>query len=76
MIFQTFALVGLTFIAATFVATAYERRQDVLYGPYIYGRARTFDLLLSITMPAITDGFSSLRWRARDVMYLTSVIAI
>jgi hypothetical protein len=76
MIFQTFALVGLTFIAATLVAKIDERRQDVLYGRYIQGRARNSDLLLSNAMQAVTDGFSSLRWRARGVMYLTSVIAI
>lgn len=33
---------GLVFLAVTLAAKLYERRSDVLYGPYIQGRQRPF----------------------------------
>ena len=40
MTIETIALAGFVFAAAALAALAYERRMDVLYGPYIEGRSR------------------------------------
>jgi hypothetical protein len=36
---ETLGLLGFTFAATALAVLAYERRMDVLYGPYIQGRA-------------------------------------
>jgi hypothetical protein len=36
---ETIAILGVVFAAANLAAIAYKRRMDVLYGPYIEGRA-------------------------------------
>lgn len=36
---ETFGLLGFALAAITVVKIAYDRRMDVLYGPYIRGRA-------------------------------------
>jgi len=38
MAIETIALLGFAFMTFALAAMAYERRMDVLYGPYIYGR--------------------------------------
>jgi hypothetical protein len=76
MIIATIVLVGFVFAATVLAAVVFERRMDVLHGPYIEGR--------NVSYPAIalnrfwtpvretTDGF---RWKARNVAYFASVIA-
>jgi len=39
MTIEMIALAGFVFTAAALAALAYERRMDVLYGPYIEGRS-------------------------------------
>jgi hypothetical protein len=75
MIIETIAFAGLAFVATTLIATAYQRRQDVLYGPYIQGRVPNPDLLLSIARHAVAKIVLSLRLRAGGIIYLASVIA-
>jgi hypothetical protein len=73
MILET---IGIVFIAgaATLAAMFYERRMDVLHGPYIEGsvsdRTGLVDFLNSARK--IADG---LRWKARNMAYIASVIA-
>jgi hypothetical protein len=38
MTIETIAFLGFVFAATTLAAMAYERRMDVLYGPYLEGR--------------------------------------
>ncbi len=40
MTIEMIALAGFVFGAAALAALTYERRMDVLYGPYIEGRSR------------------------------------
>jgi hypothetical protein len=74
MIFEMIG-VGLFIAAAMLAAVVLERRMDVLYGPYIEGcasdRAGFAEELLK-SARAVADG---LRWKARKVAYLASVIA-
>jgi hypothetical protein len=39
MSIEIFGVLGFAFVAILFATMAYERRMDVLYGPYIQGRA-------------------------------------
>jgi hypothetical protein len=41
MTIETIAFLGFVFAATTLAAMAYERRMDVLYGPYLYQRPET-----------------------------------
>jgi hypothetical protein len=40
MTIELIAFLGFVFTATSMIAKAHERRQDVLYGPYIEGRRR------------------------------------
>jgi hypothetical protein len=73
MNFEIIATVGLVFAATTAGRIAYERRMDVLHGPYIEGR----DGSDSASPPAdplrrLTD---RLRWKLRGAIYLASIAA-
>jgi hypothetical protein len=63
-------------VAATAIGVAFvlERRTDVLYGPFIEGRAslKTPEQTLFDLASSVVD---QLRWKARNMMYLTSIIA-
>jgi len=68
------AIVGVVFAATSIAALVHEYRMDVLHGPYfegsdISGNVATMRLTLA---PAIVDHF---RWRARNMIHLTSIIA-
>jgi hypothetical protein len=68
------AIAGFVFAATSIAALVHEYRTDVLHGPYIEGsdlssNATTMRLIMA---PAIVDYF---RWRARNIIYLTSIIA-
>jgi hypothetical protein len=76
MTIETIAILGFVFAAVALAAIVFERRMDVLHGPYIEGR--------SVPHPAITlkrfwmplrkaaEGFG---WKARNVAYFASVLA-
>lgn len=71
MTIETIGLLGFVFAAAALVAMAYERRMDVLYGPYIEGRASVVERFWKPVLRSAADGF---RWKARNMAYLASVI--
>ena len=74
MTIEMIAIVGLVFAAATIAALLHEYQTDVLYGPYIQGldrRSKVFRIGMSWAH-TIADRF---RWRARNMIYLTSIIA-
>jgi hypothetical protein len=71
---ELIAFIGSVFIAATLIAKLYERRQDVLHGPYIEGRdvqhpfKGITDLLAqSIHLGELRQSFARLGWKARNV---------
>jgi hypothetical protein len=78
MTIETITILGVIFAAATLARMAYERRMDVLYGPYLESRAGSrpglsfaADRLWKPIQSAV-DRFS---WKARNVVYLAAVIA-
>jgi hypothetical protein len=73
---ETLGFLGFVFATATLAAIAYERRMDVLYGPYIQSRAgaRAGFSLERLWKP-LHSAADRLRWRARNVIYLTSIVA-
>jgi hypothetical protein len=74
MDFETIGLLGFVFAAVALAATAYERRMDVLYGSYLEDRVAEEPHLSArrLRQPSVTD---RLRWKARNVIYLASIIA-
>jgi hypothetical protein len=78
---EIIAFLGLVFTLTTLIAKAYERRQDVLYGPYIQGRnsQRPFETAIARLAQAIkTSGlqrhFAHVSWKFRDVSCFASAI--
>jgi hypothetical protein len=72
---------GLVFSVTSLIATAYERRQDVLYGPYIRGRRRPHPLEIAVRLAAhairasgLEQAFARVSWKARNVSCLASAI--
>ena len=50
---------------------AYERRMDVLYGPYVEGRADRTALLAGQFWKPIHSAVDRFRWKACNMLYLT-----
>jgi hypothetical protein len=69
MTIEITAVVVFVFACTTVAAFLHERRMDVLHGPYVEQQDRETKLILA---PLIADYF---RWRARSMIYLTSIIA-
>jgi hypothetical protein len=71
----TFGILGFAFAATTSSVLVYERRSDVLHGPYIEGREQTravaamFDFARSVAEAFVEH----LNWKARDAVYLASL---
>ncbi len=70
---------GLVFLAVTLAAKLIERRNDVLYGPYIAGRKRPFaDLRNRLEQVAASIGlqqnFGRLALKLGTVSYFASAI--
>jgi hypothetical protein len=71
---ELIAVLSILAPSAVWAAVTIERRMDVLYGPYIEGRAggeTALQQLAALTSSLVDD----LRWRARNVMYVTSLVA-
>ena len=64
---------GLVFAAAALGRLAYERRMDVLHGPYIEGR--NTESVLDIIATALAPVIDRLRYRLRGMIYLASIVA-
>lgn len=69
-------IIGVSFgvAAATLAAMFYERRMDVLYGPYIEGAVSEFAILTDLLKHTCAEA-DALRWKARNMAYVASVIA-
>ena len=75
MTIEEITVIGFTFAATTLAAMAYEQRMDVLYGPYVEGRADRTDFSVGQFWKPIHSAVDRFRWEARYMLYLTSVIA-
>jgi hypothetical protein len=76
MTIETIAFLVAVFAATAATAVAYERRMDVLYGPYVEGRASgRAGLSTDRLWKPVHSAIDRLRWRARNIVYLTSLIA-
>jgi hypothetical protein len=63
-------------LATTFVALILERRMDVLYGPYIEGRESQLPVSLSARLTSTASmAIDRLRCKARNIVYVTSLVA-
>jgi hypothetical protein len=81
MTIEIIVCLGFVFSAASLAAKAYERRQDVLYGPYIQGRRRPhpFRIAVRLVVQAIRisgleQAFERISWKARNVSCFASAI--
>jgi hypothetical protein len=73
---ETIGFVGFVFAAASLAAILYERRMDVLHGPYIQGRAeRNLVLLVERFLTPIQSAAERLRWKVRPMIHRASIIA-
>jgi hypothetical protein len=67
-------LMGFAFAATAFATMAFERRRDVLYGPYIQGRARGLSLK-RFWRPASSAIDRFLELESQRVIYAGSISA-
>jgi hypothetical protein len=81
MTIEIIALIGFVFIATSLIAKVYERRNDVLYGPYVQGRDDQYSLkyLLdqleeAIESSRLRQGLGRVGWRVHNVSYFASAI--
>ncbi len=76
MTIEIIAFLGFVFAATTLAAMAYERRMDVLYGPYLERRAvgHVRHSTERFWKP-VHSAADRLRWKARGMVYVASVIA-
>jgi hypothetical protein len=76
MTIETLALLSFVFMAFALAAMAYERRMDVLYGPYIHGRDAQYPIapLVDVLQLEISERLTRLRWKARNVSYFALLI--
>jgi hypothetical protein len=81
MTIEIIAFLGFVFIATSMIAKAHERRQDVLYGPYIRGRRPRHPLAGELRLAAYairTSGLArhveQIGWKARHISCLASAI--
>lgn len=74
MTIETIALAGFVFAAAAFAAVAYERRMDVLYGPYIEGRPGRARSVERFWQP-MRSAADYVRWKAGNFSCLAVMIA-
>jgi hypothetical protein len=70
---------GLVFLAATLAAKLYERRHDVLYGPYIQGRKRPFadlwdQLEEAVASSGLQQSFGRFAFKVGALSYFASAI--
>jgi len=72
-------IVSVVFIATSLIGKGLERRQDVLYGPYIEGRRARPPFegimdLLARAGSALRPNAAQLTWKMRNVSSLASAI--
>jgi hypothetical protein len=81
MTIELIAFLGFVFTVTTVIAKAHERRQDVLYGPYIRGRRPRHPLASEMRLAAYvirTSGLArhveQIGWKAHHVSCFASAI--
>jgi hypothetical protein len=72
-------IVSVVFIATSLIGKGLERRQDVLYGPYIEGRAEPRPLVavsdpLAQLISRLRPNAAQISWRLRNVSSLAAAI--
>jgi hypothetical protein len=72
MTLEMIAVVSFVFAFTAIAAILHERRMDVLHGPYVESFEQRDREKKRILAPVIAD---YVRWRARNMIYLTSIIA-
>ena len=75
MTIETIALAGFVFAAAALAALVYERRMDVLYGPYIEGRSGRASISIERFWTRTRSAANYLRWKAGIFSRLAAMIA-
>ena len=76
MIIETIAVMGFVFAATALAAIVFERRMDVLHGPYIEGRNVSHPAIaLNWFWTRVREAADGFRWKAWNVAYFASVIA-
>jgi hypothetical protein len=65
-----YGILGLVFAATTSAALMHEHMTDVLYGPYIEGRARKRGVAMTVNpaRAAIDDAMEQIAWRVGGAM--------
>jgi hypothetical protein len=81
MTIEIIAFLGFVFTLTSLIAKAYERRQDVLYGPYIQARnpRHPFEPAIArLAQACNTNGpqrhFAHIGWKFRNVSCFASAI--
>ena len=81
MTIETIAFLGFVFIVTSLIAKVYERRQDVLYGPYIRGRRPRHPSQDAVRLAArairtsgLPQHFAQISWKVRHVSSFASAI--
>ena len=75
MTIEMIALAGFVFAATTVAAVAYERRMDVLYGPYIEGRSGRAGTSIERFWTPMRSAADYFRWKAGIFSCLAVMIA-
>ena len=71
---EIIGIVSFVFVATSTVALMHEHRMDVLHGSYIEGSDRRGGQVKK-SFPLVRTIVDRVRWKARSMVYLTSIIA-
>jgi len=78
---EIIVFLGFVFTVTSTIAKAYERHQDVLYGPYIQGRdpRMSFEdvtgfIARALEVSGLRKNVESLSWKARNLSCFASAI--
>lgn len=75
-IFEAATIVAIVVTGTALFGFAFERRMDVLHGPYIEARKRRAKPSAWMVVNSICEPvMDSIRWKARNVPYFTGLIA-
>jgi hypothetical protein len=75
MTIEIIVFLGFVFAAASLASMAYERRMDVLYGPYIENSGMRVGFSVDRLWTPAQSVSDCLCWKARNMIYLASVLA-
>jgi hypothetical protein len=74
-VFAILGILGFVFALTATGALVYEHETDVLHGPYIEGRGRTYEFapIIDPVRAVVDPVMERLNWQARNVVYLASL---